>query len=52
MCPFCGEELETRGTFRMCLKGCSSYIEGEDMTFDEVCESMDLIDDDYSDCPF
>lgn len=52
MCPFCGEKLEKRGSFNMCLKGCSGYIDSDDMTFDEVCDFMDSTDDDYSDCPF
>lgn len=49
MCPFCGSELRDVHDALLCDCG---YIETEDMSYDEICDMMSKIEDNYDDCPF
>lgn len=53
LCPLCGEPLTRSGEYNICTTGCTAYIDSDDLSMDEVLESMEYTeDDDCDDIPF
>lgn len=40
-CPYCGEPLKSDNEYSYCINGSCSYIESDDMSYEEICEMLD-----------
>lgn len=48
MCPICGELLSGDDNFHYCSCG---YAETTDMSYEEICNMFNCIEDSYANCP-